>query len=350
MADAAGTNATLHLTPQERAELGDLDFPESGISYRTHRNVVVLRTGFCMKHGLILKDSIYRFPRRYARFAAIAYGSRLTRRVVPLSSDKTYIAIHNLWSSGYYHWVSEALARLQPVAHLLDRAAVLLPPSGTLHDTMVRSLERMGVRDIEEFPPDANVFVPNLVLPSNPPRHREISHGSIGFIRSRILSDQPARGHGPRRVFISRQRSRARKIVNEDAVADMLARRGYARVFAEELSFDDQVSLMQGAEVVVSQHGAGLTNIVFMRPGASVLELVRQVPPGRGGKTQNSIMPTYPRLAVGTGLHYFCLLCTAADPAQPQETGDIVVDIAGLEQKLRLAEARAARQGGAVTG
>lgn len=338
MAEAASVG-TLHLTPEERAELGELEYAEHPMSYATHRNVVVLRTGFCMKNGLILKDSIYRFPRRYPRFLAIAYGSRLTRRLVPLSADKTYIAVHNLWSSGYYHWITEALARLQPVEHLLDRATVLLPPWGALRDTMVRSLQRMGVREVEEFPPDANVLAPNLILPSNPPRHRETSRSSIEFIRSRILGgSEPA--EGPRRVFISRAHSPGRKIVNEEEVAELLSRRGYTRVFAEEMGFDQQVAMMQAAEVVVSQHGAGLANILFMRPGSSVLELVRQEPGAQRGRPY-SIMPTYPRLALGGGLHYFCLLCRAADPSEPQATGAIAVDLDRLERKLDEAERRA---------
>lgn len=339
------TSELLHITPEELSALRRIDYEEAELSsYRAYRNVVVLRSGICLKNGLILKESIYRFPRRYPRFMAIAYGSLLTRRLARADPAKTYLVIHNLWSGGYYHWITESLARLLPVRHLLGDATVLLPSNTGLGEVMVRSLECFGVKDIEFFPAHRNLVVPNLVLPDHPPEHRLVSRASVEFIRAHVLrsvGDGSPEAPTPSRVFISRARSRRRKIANEDEVAAFLAARGFERVFMEELGFVDQVRIMQAADIVVSQHGAGLTNLIFMRAGAKVLELFRRpLPQDRASRDvrRRRLNPAYPRLAARAGVHYYCMLCQAADPSQRHGFGDIVVDLPSLQAKLDAVE------------
>eukprot|EP00168_Porphyra_purpurea_P013037 TRINITY_DN3517_c0_g1_i1.p2 TRINITY_DN3517_c0_g1~~TRINITY_DN3517_c0_g1_i1.p2 ORF type:complete len:441 (-),score=172.96 TRINITY_DN3517_c0_g1_i1:82-1404(-) len=44
-------------------------------------------------------------------------------------------------------------------------------------------------------------------------------------------------------------------------------------VFFENASFHEQVSMMQETNVVVASHGAGVANLLFLRPGSTVLEV-----------------------------------------------------------------------------
>lgn len=336
-------NPTVHLSPDELAEIDPLDYEERELSYGEHRNVLVLRSGMCLKNGILLKDSSYDIPRLYLRFLKKAYGSWLIRSTKRLDPDKRYLVVHNHWSGGYYHWITESLARLQPVMHLVDEATVLLPSNTKLDEVMVSSLACFGVGETEFFPPEDNVRVNHLILPQNPLRHREVPRASAEFVRRHVLAGidtSHVPGERPRRVFISRARSRGRKIVNEEEVAEFLADRGYRRVFTEDMTFAEQVAMMQQAEVLVSQHGAGLTNLIFLPRGARVLELFRR-PPGGGASSTvaERLGPTYPRLAAAVGMHYYCMLCSAADPRQSAWLGDIVVDIPSLEEKLRAVEA-----------
>lgn len=65
----------------------------------------------------------------------------------------------------------------------------------------------------------------------------------------------------PRKVFVSRRGKRT--ITNESEVWPFLEARGYARFFMEELTLEDQWSLLGRAEHVVGIHGAGLSNLAF---------------------------------------------------------------------------------------
>jgi hypothetical protein len=45
----------------------------------------------------------------------------------------------------------------------------------------------------------------------------------------------------------------------------------FQTIYAEDLSFEQQVKICSRARHLVSNHGAGLTNMLFMPQGASVL-------------------------------------------------------------------------------
>ena len=74
-------------------------------------------------------------------------------------------------------------------------------------------------------------------------------------------------------IFISRQDSATRMMTNEDELYGALARYGFRRVTLANLSVMEQVQLFARASVVVSAHGAGLTNIVFCSPGTMIFEI-----------------------------------------------------------------------------
>ncbi len=81
------------------------------------------------------------------------------------------------------------------------------------------------------------------------------------------------RSGGPRRILISREGSLFRRCENEAAIADIAVRHGFVPVRLEDLTFDAQVDLFSGAEIVMGVHGAGFTNMLFAPAGALLIEL-----------------------------------------------------------------------------
>jgi capsular polysaccharide biosynthesis protein len=76
-----------------------------------------------------------------------------------------------------------------------------------------------------------------------------------------------------RRLYISRNKAPMRRIVNEEEVFKLLESYNFERVYCEDLSFEEQIELFGEAEVILSPHGADLTNMVFAPPGTQVIEL-----------------------------------------------------------------------------
>ncbi len=79
----------------------------------------------------------------------------------------------------------------------------------------------------------------------------------------------------PRRFWVGRAvvGDRDRRVGNQDAVLAGLQAHGFVVVYFEKLDPLEQIALMAGAEVMVSFHGAGFTNLLYANPAAHVIEL-----------------------------------------------------------------------------
>jgi hypothetical protein len=91
------------------------------------------------------------------------------------------------------------------------------------------------------------------------------SHGKA----STDMSDR----HFAKRIFISRKDAPKRKILNEDAIFKLFETKGFVRYELSKLSVAEQILLFNQAEMVVGEHGAGMTNCLFCQPGTKVIEI-----------------------------------------------------------------------------
>lgn len=79
----------------------------------------------------------------------------------------------------------------------------------------------------------------------------------------------------PKRFFVGRSdvQARNRPLAGQELLMEYLERFGFEFVVFEELSPLEQIALMAQAEMMVSHHGAGFTNMLFAAPDSYVIEL-----------------------------------------------------------------------------
>lgn len=106
------------------------------------------------------------------------------------------------------------------------------------------------------------------------------------------------------RLYIDRRGSQQRRLLNEDDVVTALEAMGFVPVRLEDLTIDRQVALFRQAAIIVSPHGAGLTNIGFASPGCIVIELMMDA----------YLNWCFRRIAALRGLDYDCAIGTAQRP------------------------------------
>lgn len=73
------------------------------------------------------------------------------------------------------------------------------------------------------------------------------------------------------KIYLSRRRTQMRNIINQDEVETLMENLGFHIVYTDILSFEEQRKIFSAAKIVVGASGASFSNIVFMRPGSSVM-------------------------------------------------------------------------------
>ena len=75
---------------------------------------------------------------------------------------------------------------------------------------------------------------------------------------------------------IIKRDSKCRRILNYDEMEKLVRsfNRTVSVVKFEKVSFGRQIDIMRNTEVLITVHGAALTNIVFMRPGTTLVEII----------------------------------------------------------------------------
>ncbi len=132
---------------------------------------------------------------------------------------------------------------------------------------------------LREVGPDVRLEFAALHVPVEPEDHgltwfarpgqihavRDIYRDAYGLTQSNSV---PGSGH---RLYLSRNRQKLRRVLNEDAVISCLVARGFAFVQPELLAHRDQAQLFQAATDIVTPSGSAITNIIFCEPGTRLV-------------------------------------------------------------------------------
>jgi len=219
----------------------------------------------------------------------------------PRRIDGNVAVLSSLSNGVYFHWMLDVLPRLA----LLHQAGVtpdqvdyyLIDASQPFQR---ETLERLGI-PLEKIlsPLDQSHWeARSLLLPSFPASISWVPAWVCEFLRQTFLPPDSAQVTPGRRFYISRARASVRRLINEREVVQVLAPLGFETVYLEEVSVQEQAALFAQADVVVSLHGSGLTNLVFCQPGTTVIELF----------SPEYVYPCYWLIANWRQLHYYYLL------------------------------------------
>ncbi|HSS20767.1 MAG TPA: glycosyltransferase family 61 protein [Pyrinomonadaceae bacterium] len=293
-------------------------------------DVSVSAEGIVFRQGKMLPES-FAFPhtraswklRSVLKFFVNNYLLRSRRRIA-----RTCIVATDDWSGGYFHWLADVLPRLMTVKEQLKDLVLLLPREFKEFEYVTASLKPFGPGGVEFIKPSEVVVCEQLLLPTQtaPSGHyndeliREVGKLLVGFYVGE------GRESSPERVYISRARAPKRRIANEDKVLEILRSFDFEIVRTEELSFAEQVKLAARARYLISNHGAGLTNMLFMNSGASVLELRH---------ANDAINNCYFTLAAALKLNYFYQTCKPQSDADPH-TANLQVDAEAFKKNIEL--------------
>ncbi|MEL7470030.1 MAG: glycosyltransferase 61 family protein [Pseudomonadota bacterium] len=229
-------------------------------------------------------------------------------------------------ASNYYHWMGEQMPRLALLRKhtdlsSIDNIVVFVKEPVSFIPASVKALfpEFKGnvqqVRGHSTHLDEAFFFVPHPLAsrsesgdetPKPTGRLRATWGSLLDFSHhfdtqtDRLIAPK---GDRPDIVVVSREKAPMRKWLNEQALLDRLEGADARKILSEDLDFMAQINVFHHARVVIAQHGAGLANILFCKPGTRVIEVT--------GRSHARRSWDFVKLALARGLEYHVVVIDA---------------------------------------
>ncbi len=228
-------------------------------------------------HGMVIDDVSYLYDHQNYRWSSLANpifqlpslprSKKLAGRVGLLSCPS---------GNNYFHFLFDSLPRL-----------LMLQEFGCAHfaanmerDYQKKYFDLLGVPKSKLIPVSGNshyqpqtLLLPSLPLPGLNTKGA-VAPFACDFIRTLLNHEEinKAKPSGLKRIWLSRKKGR--QIENKSQIDNIWKKHGLKEVFLEDLSVIEQIVLFRDASLVCGMHGAGLSNLVYCRPGTPVLEIL----------------------------------------------------------------------------
>ena len=181
--------------------------------------------------------------------------------------SKNFFIVHNRNSKGYFHWITDTLPKIIYGNKVYKNFTVALPHELKIN-FIISSLKRYKIKFFF-FRKNKNYFFKKVIYignlyPSGSPRSDIIKN----LNKSLISRYRPFK-----KIYISRNKSDRRKLINEKDLIKVLKLYNFEILHSEKLSFNQQVKIFSTAKFVLGLHGAGLSNIIWMKKKTMLLEL-----------------------------------------------------------------------------
>ncbi|MGB3514761.1 MAG: tetratricopeptide repeat protein [Microcoleaceae cyanobacterium] len=207
-----------------------------------------------------------------------------TEELPPLEQiNGTVAVLSGLSANVYFHWMVDILPRIE----ILRRNGINFEQidwfliNSTQQKFQQETLRILGIPEDKIIESDRHPYIQaqTLIVPSFSGYLGWLPQWGLEFYRKAFLNKSISPlfqdiNQYPEKIYISRNKAKHRKVINEAEVVKLLSKYGFVTVELENLSVGEQIGLFANAKLIVSPHGSGLTNIIFCTPGSTVIELV----------------------------------------------------------------------------
>ncbi len=303
-----------------------IELPEPACQFFTSP-VLILSNGIVLNRFKLQPQSLL-YSGRFKEIGGNLYlikeicKSIIKRRIRRLNNINDHVTVINEWTNNYFHWFTEALPKLMYVITSGKQPSVLLSNRYT-SAYQIRSFELMGLSYTTFI---GHVIVSRTFLPSRlAPYPAHYNPVLMEALSAKLKNEVRLDLDKGKRIYLSRKNAEKRKILNEEKVIALVKKYNFEICFFEEEILDNQISIMHHAEIFVSIHGAGMTNMIFSKPGTKILELSLQ---------NQTLDKCYYNLACAMNLKYYYQFCLSDCNNANFQTADLIVDLNLLEQNL----------------
>jgi Glycosyltransferase 61 len=303
------------------------------------RNALVTFSGLCLDQKGLIKESHHSNPKQFEDFLreAFSYCHNLIKNpenCINLENDNVYLVIHHPWYN-YYHWLCECIFRLWMIKDHLAEMILVLPDYYESTDFIMGSLKPFNLKKIFFIPRPKSLYVKNLCLPQIKPVVDSYDPKAVKEIRefylNYVLNEKKIHIDLGERVYISRSKASRKKVQNEEELKEILKKYKFVILNNEDYSFLEQVSIYSNVKYLISIHGSGLTNMLFMKENSNIFELLK-----KKTNIKDWHSPVFWYLADCLGYAYFQQICDPTDLDAGYFNSDLIVDTEQFEKNISL--------------
>lgn len=237
------------------------------------------------------------------------------------------------WGDNFYHWMFDIIARFdllfqQFSPQEIDWFVVNRCQASYERETL-QLLDIPSEKIIESCDYPA-LTADQFLIPSYSYATSRTPVWVCSFLRKLCLRNQSFNAPFPlEKIYLSRSSAAYRHVENEAEVIAFLQQFGFTALTLESLSIQEQANFMANTKVIISPHGAGLTNLVFCSPQTQVIEFL----------LPDWSLSCYWELSNLSACNYYCLLCEPSDPNRsPLDfSQNIKVNLQSLLKVMKLA-------------
>ena len=304
------------------------------------KNVFISNSGTVLQHCMIPLNSaenligfqdknfyFQRWKKALEQYLVCKYGKSL--KFYTCDNNLTYYSIHTPWF-GYFSWITTYLPRLLQAQKMHPESYLIYPEEWETIKYVNESLALLPNLNLKKVPIDHHILIPKFKLI---PCRKWTSHfdlTELNTIRSIFYDSLKINEQSTplKKIYISRKKAQRRKIVNENEIELILKKQDFDIICLEDFSFAEQVKLLSNSKIVIGSHGAGLTNINFMKKNTHVVELTPIL-----SDFKKFRFPFW-RMAKLLEINYYCIFCNRTNDKTDEYESDMFVNIAELESIL----------------
>ena len=249
-------------------------------------------TAYLYKNSL-LKEPSYQY--RYDKNNLIKNGNINLNIVLKKGTpafvrriDKTLISLLSGGAAkvNYWHWMFDSLPKIGILEKKIDIKNYLILAPSLKKKFQIETLLALGFKyeqliNGEKF---KHISAKNILATDHPidlNNNPSISilnmpNWIINWHRNKFLNKVKKLNFACDKIYIDKQnnfKNNNRIILNNDELKEFLAKEGFKIIDLNKHSFIEQISLFNRAKIIISIHGAGLTNVIFSKPKTKIIEI-----------------------------------------------------------------------------
>jgi hypothetical protein len=194
---------------------------------------------------------------------------------IPMFRNKIEGRVFVSVEKNYYHFITE---ELYPIIKLIENGIsfkVINPGNiGWKNDLLRTMCPNLLIVPVKKF----QYILADEVIGVTKDKSGYIHPNVILTLRNKfrelITSDKKS---NYKYIYISRRLAPSRRVKNEELLEHKLTELGFKIIFTEDYSLKEKIEIFKDSKLLVSLHGAGLTNMITLDEESIVIELIDKI-------------------------------------------------------------------------